>query len=174
MANKALFLSSNELKKKSLIDGSLDQNKLLQYIEVAQDIHIQNYLGGELYKKYQTIILDGTINDSGFSDYKDLLDDYIKPMLVWYAQAEIIPFTAFQVDNGGMFKHTSENSELASREDLDYLVTKCLHKAEFYSKRFIDYMCEYGDDFPEYCNTSSDENMSASRNVNFTGGLFLG
>ena len=56
MARKALFISVADLKKKSLIDGNVDSSKIVQYIEVAQDIHIQNYLGGKLYKKLQSSI----------------------------------------------------------------------------------------------------------------------
>ena len=95
MARKALFISVADLKKKSLIDGNVDSSKIVYYIEVAQDIHIQNYLGGKLYKKLQSIIVDGTVNDSANEDYKDLLDTYVKPMLIWYSQATILPYSAF-------------------------------------------------------------------------------
>ena len=55
MAKKALFISVADLKKKSLIDGNVDSSKIVFYIEVAQDVHIQNYLGGKLYKKIQAL-----------------------------------------------------------------------------------------------------------------------
>ena len=54
MALKALFISVGDLKKKSIVDGNVDSDKIVQYIEIAQDIHIQNYLGGSLYKKIQS------------------------------------------------------------------------------------------------------------------------
>lgn len=173
MAIKALFINATELKKKSIIDGSLDANKILQYIELAQDTHIQNYLGGSLYKKIQNLIVDEEINDAGNVDYKTLLDDYIKPMHIWYTQAVYIPFSGFQIDNGGLFKHTSENSDSATRDDLDYLTRKALSNAEFYAKRFLDYMCEYGSEFPEYCTTGDGENMSPDRDINYSGGWLL-
>jgi hypothetical protein len=173
MATKALFINLTELKKKSIIDGSLDSNKILQYIELAQDIHIQNYLGGSLYKKIQQLIVDGEIDLAGNADYKLLLDDYIKPMHIWYSQAVYIPFSGFQIDNGGLFKHTSENSDSSTRDDLDYLTRKALSNAEFYAKRFLDYMCEYGNDYPEYCTTSDSENMNPDRSINYSGGWHL-
>ena len=77
MAQKALFITINDLKRKSIIDGNVDADKLIQFIEVAQDTHIQNYLGGLLYKKLQTLIINDTISDAANSDYKSLLDDYI-------------------------------------------------------------------------------------------------
>ena len=51
MAEKALFITINDLKRKSIIDGNVDADKLIQFIEVAQDTHIQNYLGGKLYNR---------------------------------------------------------------------------------------------------------------------------
>ena len=72
MAQKALFITINDLKRKSIIDGNVDADKLIQFIEVAQDTHIQNYLGGLLYNKLQTLILNGTIGDSGNADYKTI------------------------------------------------------------------------------------------------------
>ena len=54
--SKALFITMTELKRKSIIDGALDTDKLIQFVEVAQDIHIQNFLGTKLYEKIQSLI----------------------------------------------------------------------------------------------------------------------
>ena len=114
MAQKALFITINDLKRKSIIDGNVDADKLIQFIEVAQDTHIQNYLGGLLYNKIQSLIINNTIDDAGNSDYKTLLESYIKPMLVWFTQSSYLPFAMYQISNGGVFKHRSENSETIS------------------------------------------------------------
>ena len=42
---KALFITMTELKRKSIIDGQFDTDKLIQFVEVAQDVHIQNFQG---------------------------------------------------------------------------------------------------------------------------------
>jgi len=83
---KALFASTAYVKKKSIISGSVDPDKMLQFIETAQDMHIQNYLGTTLYKQLMLLISNGTITDVGNEKYRDLLDDYIKPMLAWFTQ----------------------------------------------------------------------------------------
>ena len=51
--SKALFITTKDLKQRSIISGNVDPDKIVQFIEVAQDTHIQNYLGGKLYKKIQ-------------------------------------------------------------------------------------------------------------------------
>jgi hypothetical protein len=172
MSLKALFISVGDLKKKSIIDGNVDSDKIVQYIEIAQDIHIQNYLGGSLYKKLQELIIDGTINDADNSNYKTLLDDYVKPMLIWYTQATYIPYSMFQVNNGGLFKHRGENSDTASKEEMEYLVQRTRDTAEFYTKRFLDYICYYSNLYPEYTSGAS-EDMDPDRDVNYTGGWFV-
>jgi hypothetical protein len=172
MANKALFVSIADIKKKSIISGNVDPDKIVQFVEVAQDTHIQNYLGGKLYKKLQNLIIDGELDDAGNSDYKTLVDTYIKPMLIWYTQADYMPFAAFSIGNGGVYKHTSENSESVTTEELNMLAARAMETAEFYTRRFVDYMDHNSTLYPEYTSTAN-EDMNPDRDVNF-GGIYLG
>jgi hypothetical protein len=172
MANKALFVSIADIKKKSIISGNVDPDKIVQFVEVAQDTHIQNYLGGKLYKKLQNLIIDGELDDAGNSDYKTLVDTYIKPMLIWFTQADYLPFAAFSVGNGGIYKHRSENSDNVSMDELNMLAARALETAEFYTRRFMDYMDHNSTLYPEYTSTAN-EDMNPDRDVNF-GGIYLG
>lgn len=172
MANKALFVSIADIKKKSIISGNVDPDKIVQFVEVAQDTHIQNYLGGKLYKKLQQLIIDGELDDAGNSDYKALVDTYIKPMLIWYTQADYIPFSAFSISNGGVYKHRSENSDTVTMDELNMLTARALETAEFYTRRFMDYMDHNSTLYPEYTSTAN-EDMNPDRDVNF-GGIYLG
>ena len=53
----ALFITRKDLVKFSSVNGNVDTDKFLQYIKIAQDIHIQNYLGTDLYNKIQADIV---------------------------------------------------------------------------------------------------------------------
>lgn len=172
MAQKALFVSIRDIKQKSIISGNVDPDKIIQFVEVAQDTHIQNYLGGKLYKKMQTLIIEDTIGDAGNSNYKTLLDDYIKPMLIWFTQADYMPFAAFQISNGGVYKHRSESSDNVSMDELNMLAGRARETAEFYTRRFMDYMDHNSTLYPEYTSTAN-EDMNPDRDVNF-GGIYLG
>ena len=172
MAQKALFITVVDLKQRSIIGGSVDPEKIVQFVEVAQDTHIQNYLGGKLYNKMQDLIINDTIDAPVNANYKTLLETYIKPMLIWYTQADYMPFSAFQISNGGVYRHNSENSQLASIEEINMLTRSALETAEFYTRRFMDYMDFNSELFPEYTSTANEE-MHPDRDVNF-GGIYLG
>ena len=165
---KALFITSEELKKKSIIGGNVDADKFVQFIEVAQDTHIQNYLGTKLYVKLQSLIINNTIGDAENSNYKLLLEDYVASMLVWYAQADYYAFAPFQVSNGGIFKHRSENSDSPDIKEVHMLVSRCKDTAEFYTRRFQDYMCHNDELFPEYSLIEDEEGMYPDKQNRFS------
>tara|TARA_R100001244_G_scaffold102504_1_gene76384 strand:- start:120 stop:632 length:513 start_codon:yes stop_codon:yes gene_type:complete len=166
---KALFITVQDLKAKSIISGSTDADKLIHYIEVAQDIHIQNYLGGSLYDKLQDLIISGDINLAGNSDYKALRDSYIKPMLTWFTQAEYLPFAMFKIDNGGVARHRGEDSDTVNFSDVDRMMSKINDRAEFYTRRFLDYMCNNSNKFPEYSNNNNGDMYPDKDADSFTG-----
>jgi len=164
---KALFITLQDLKRKSIISGNVDGDKLIQFVEVAQDTHIQNYLGGLLYEKLQDLIISGDIDLVGNAKYKSLLDTYIKPMLVWYTQAAYLPFAAFQISNGGVFKHRSENSDVATSEDIKDMTNRVNQTADFYTRRFQDFMGYNSHDYPEY-NQSTNGDMYPDQSYGFS------
>ena len=160
----ALFISRTDLIKNSILDGNVDTDKFIQFIKIAQQIDIQNYLGTDLYNKISADI----IADNLTGDYLDLVNDYVQPMLIHYAMMQYLPFVAYQIKNGGISKHNSENSESVSKDEVDYLVNKERNFAEYYTRRFIDYISFHQEDFPEY-NSNNNEDISPDTNDLFNG-----
>lgn len=160
----ALFISRTDLVKNSIIDGNTDTDKFIQFIKIAQEIEVQNYLGTDLYNKISADIIDDTLT----GDYLTLVNDYVQPMLIWWAQVSYLPYAAYQIKNGGVFKHTSENSESVSKSEVDYLVGKARDTAEYYTRRFIDYMSFNSSTFPEY-NSNSDSDVYPDKDSLFNG-----
>jgi len=160
----ALFISRTDLVKNSIIDGNTDSDRFIQFIRIAQEIDIQNYLGTDLYNKISADIIAGTLT----GDYLNLVNDYVQPMLIWWAQVNYLPYAAYQIKNGGVFKHTSENSESVSKNEVDYLVEKARNTAEYYTRRFVDYMSFNSSTFPEY-NSNSDSDVYPDTDSLFNG-----
>ena len=150
-----LFINRTDLVRNSIIDGNVDTDKLLPFLKLAQEIHVQNYLGTKMYNALTVAIPN--IDLPANARWKLLLDDYVVPMLIWFSQVDYIPFASYQIRNGGMFKHRSENAETVSKEEVDFLVEKARTNAEWYSRRFIDFMSFNQTTYPEYTSNTNDD-----------------
>ena len=151
--SKALFVTRNDISTFTAANAAIDSDKLLPFLNIAQDIHIQNYLGTYLYVKIQNDIVGGTLA----GNYLSLVNDYIKPMLLHWSLVEYLPFGSVNIANGGIYQKNPENSTAITREHVDYLVEKARTTAQFYTNRFIDYIKDNSNLFPEYYSkTQSD------------------
>lgn len=160
----ALFIARDELVKFTALNGNIDTDNFIQWVKVAQDIHIQQYLGTELFNKINNDIVAGTLT----GNYLMLLNTYIKPMLVHWSLVEYLPFAAYTIANKGVYKHSSENSENVDKAEVDFLVEKERSIAQNYSRRFIDYMSYNQSLFPEY-NANSNGDVFPNFEADFTG-----
>lgn len=165
----ALFISRTDLVRNSIIDGSVDTDKLLPFIKIAQQMHIQNYLGTELYNKISTLITNGTLTELDHPDYYYLVNEYIQPMLIMFAMVDFLPFGNYATKQGGTMRHRSESAELPTKEEIDFLVQKYRDFADFYTRRFIDYMnYNASSKFPEYYSNSNSD-MYPDTEANWVG-----
>jgi len=160
----ALFINRTDLVKNSIIDGNVDVDKYIQFIKVAQQIDIQNLLGTDLYNKISADIVAGSLA----GNYLSLVNTYVQPTLIWFAQMNYIPFAAYQIKNGGVFKHSSETAQNVDKNEVDYLVSKAREYANYYSTRLVDYLSFNDNLFPEY-NTNSNDQIDPDTDTTFKG-----
>lgn len=162
--SKALFISREDLVRFTPISGNLDFDRVIQYIEIAQDIHIHEIIGSRLYQKLQADIIGSTLS----GDYLNLVNVYIKPTLAQYALLEFLPFSQYSINNKGVFKHTSEAAETLDRAEINAMIESTRDTATHYAKRLVDYLCNYSQLFPEYL-TNANDDIHPIRKVNFGG-----
>lgn len=78
---QALFITRDDIVKFTALNGNIDTDKFIQFIKIAQDIHIQNYLGTKLFNKINDDIVSGDLA----APYTTLLSTYIKPMVIHWS-----------------------------------------------------------------------------------------
>ena len=166
---KALFITTEDIKRYSVLSGNVDPDKFIYMVEISQDTEVQNYLGTQLLEKLQDLILAGTIGLPANAAYKTLLETYVKPMTIYWALVCYMPFAAYTVANGGVYKHTSESSETVSKDEVDYLVEKYRDIAQFYTNNFIDFMVYNQATYPEYNSNTNDDIYPDTANADFGG-----
>jgi hypothetical protein len=161
---EALFITREDIVKFTALNGNVDTDKFIQFVKIAQDIHIQNYLGSKLFQKLQADIVAGTLSGNYFS----LVTSYVKPMLIHWGMVEYLPFAAYTIANKGIYKHSSENAENVDKNEVDYLLEKERSIAQHYTERFIEYMSFNNNLFPEYRANKNNDMFPDSMN-NYTG-----
>ena len=161
---EALLISRADIVKHTAMNGNIDTDKFIQFVKIAQDIHIQNYTGTNLINKIKADILDDTLA----GNYLSLTEQYLKPMLIHWAMVEYLPFAAYTIANKGVYKHSSENSENVQKNEVDFLIEKERQIAQHYTERFINYISFNNNLFPEYYNNQNGNMYPDSMN-NYTG-----
>tara|TARA_R100000988_G_scaffold50954_1_gene25011 strand:- start:48 stop:548 length:501 start_codon:yes stop_codon:yes gene_type:complete len=160
---EALLISRTDIVRYTSMNGNVDTDRFIQYIKIAQDTHVQNYLGTDLLEKIQADIIAGSLA----GNYLTLLTKFIKPMLIHFAMMEYLNYASFTISNKGVFKPQAENSVAATSEDINDLVASENKIAEHYAQRFVDYIVNNSSLFPEY-NSNSSSDMYPSSDVNYT------
>ena len=150
-----LFISATRLKKDTALGGSVDDNLIMPYILLAQDMNILPVLGTDLYEALKTKINAGSLT----GDYKTLMETYIQPALVQFSFSQLAPYLRLRfVNNAVVVMGATEQSSSATYDDIKPLMDTATDAAQFYRQRLIDYLTDKGSSaFPEYTsNTGSD------------------
>jgi hypothetical protein len=161
---EALLITRQDLVRYTNLNGNVDVDNFLQYIKIAQDTDLQNFTGTKLLNKIKADIVANTLT----GNYLSLTTVYLKPMLIHLAMKYYLPFAAYTISNKGVYKHNSENSTTADKNEIDFLIEKETQIAQHYTQRFIDYITLNTSLFPEY-STNTNSDMFPDTNNNYTG-----
>ncbi len=160
-----LYISATRLKKDSAIGGSVEDDLIMPYILLAQDMNILPILGTDLDAKLKSDIQGGSLTGA----YKTLVEDYIQPALVQFSFVSLVPYLRLRfVNNAVVVMGATEQSSSATYEDLEPVMNTATDAAEFYRQRCIDYLRNNESSFPEY-STNSGADLDPTVNNYFAG-----
>ena len=148
------MISATRLKKDTALGGSVDDNLIMPYILLAQDMFILPVLGTDLDAKLKSEIQAGSLA----GDYKTLVETYIQPALVQFAFTELAPFLRLRfVNNSVVVMGDTDTGSSATYEDIKPLMDRSKDAAEFYRQRLIDYLRNNSSSFSEYTSNSGSD-----------------
>jgi len=169
----ALFITRNDIIKNSPLQGAIDADALLPFMNTAQVKYIKNLIGTVLYDYLQAQIIAGTVGSLPIA-YQDLLDDHIKPTLIWYTCVEYIPFSSIQFKSNGAVKQTSEQATAPSKLEIDYLKQQAQTNADYYALRLQNYLISYSNSIPQYLQSVGNQTQIYPDQTNqYFGGIQL-
>lgn len=165
MATK-LFISPQEIQQTTIMGGNVDVDSFQFCIDSVQITVIEPLLGTLLYDK---IVTDYTA-DTLAGDYLTLFNEFVQPITKYESTAQYINIAQYKLDNGGIFKHSPENAEVVSKDEVQSIASVYHNNAQVYVQRFNKWICK--NTITEY-KTYQDE-VNANTRTQLVGGLYFG
>ena len=160
-----LLIDPTTISKTTILGGNVDIDKYRYCIYNVQLLVLEPLLGTELYTK---ILADAESNTlAGL--YLDLYTKFVKPIVKNESLAEYLEVASYLVTNGGVYKHTAENSGIVDKQEVQFLAGKYHAIGQALIQRFEKWICH--NTIAEY-KTWQDE-VNASKNIKTTGGWYL-
>jgi len=128
---ETILLNDNEITENTLLGGNIDVDRYKFCIIDAQISKLEETLGETLYEKLK----DDFENNDLAGNYLTLYNKYVKPFLIHQSTLEYLKVGAYQVSNGGIYRHAPSNGTAVDKSEIDFLVENQRAKAEMYCQR---------------------------------------
>jgi hypothetical protein len=153
MALTALLISEQRVKQYTNLDDNVRVTEITPFIIQSQDLYLQPRLGTKFFTRLKNGVINGDLN----ADEKELLNDYISPMLAHYSVYLMLPGLKYKLVDKGVVSGTSEETQPTTLQELEYLRQATLDTAEFYDQRLREYLRDVtSGTFPQYSQPGTD------------------
>ena len=167
-----LFVTEKYIKENSGLNDNVFGKNLLPAMMEAQDIFLQQIIGTTLYDKLIDLVDTGEIADDGNALYKDLLDNQIRPYLLYQTLVQLIPVINAKLVNFGTSMSNDEHLVNISQGDTVVITGHYQNNADFYCRRLQEYILNHCEDLD--VDVCACESIRANLNSAATTGIFLG
>ena len=161
------LVTPQQLKELTVIQSNVNPNALEPFLDIAEDLHLRNMLGEQLYSDFRN-----DFNNESLSPAYETLYKYMIPVVAYYAFYEYLPFSLIKVTNRGLEKKSGEESEEAGIPELNYLRATVLNYARAYAKELTDYLETNKEAYLLYYNDECGEPQAKS-GKNSIGGMYF-
>lgn len=148
MAKKIALISVNDVKANTVIESNVDEKVIINSILEVQDLELQSLIGKVTLNRLKSEV-EQTFVQSGYTLStmdKTLIEDYIKPFLVYGTLVAAFVPIHYKFTNKGIQKKNDLSSQLADSKELEHLRSHYTVRFESYKKLLIEYIKEDEDE----------------------------
>ena len=167
-----LFCSEDYIKSNSNLSDNMFGKNLLPAIREAQDAYLQQIIGCSLYNTLIAMIDNEEIGDTGNTVYKDLLDNQIRPYLLYQTLVQLIPVINAKLVNFGTTQSNDEHLVNLSQGDVVVLTGHYQSMADHYCLMLQNYILNHCEDLK--LDTCQCNAIKANLHSAATCGVWLG
>ena len=168
-----VFLTNeNAVRSVTNLDNNIESKFLQSSIREAQEVYLQEVLGTSLLNKLKSLVADGSIDNSGNTAYKTLVEE-CQLFLAYQVIAQVCIISAVKISNGGLQVNYDENLNNVGLEDAFTLKDYYEKKADFFKSRLQAFIYEHRSNYPELSKNKCAD-IKATLNSAASTGLWLG
>jgi hypothetical protein len=156
MIYNVLLITEQKLKENTPINENVDTSELRFSISQAQTIFIQESLGTNLYEYILKLVQDGDIDLPQYSDYKELLRNFIQPTLISYSYYLALDNFYVKFMNIGLVQNRSEQGNPIDIRTLTYLKNNAKDNAQFNDNLLRRHLVFNNWKYPQYTVTTNN------------------
>ena len=150
-----MLISPNTVKNYGALNINVDDALLGNSIRVAQNVYLKDIVGNDLVEKLQELVfnkiqnVEDNIDSESNEQYKELLDQYIEPILVYKTIVVAATQISFKLRNAGLVKNSDSNITPVTFTEMIYY--RDINETYFndYCNKLVDYLCANSSAFPE-------------------------
>lgn len=146
MACRTLFISQEDFKDRVDLSDNVLSKYIIPNIAMVQDRYIRKIICKDFYDELITQIDGGTLT----ADNQTLVDDYIKPAMVFRSYSRYLPTANTFSTPAGFRRFRDDNSESAEAADMQASINQANSDSNFYEKELYDFLENNLDDYPTY------------------------
>lgn len=160
--SEELFLEHSPIKENTVL------TKFVPYVKIAQRLYIKPILGDPLLNELQE-----QVKANDLTPHNKALILEIAPALSFYSVYQGLPMHWATIQNKGITKLSSENSEALEINDLGQIRRWTLETAEVFADQLRDYLKRCAEHYPTYRpeRSACDDNRGADNTLDF--GIFI-
>ena len=156
MNYNVLLISEQELKNNTPITENVDTSELRFSIQQSQQIFLQETLGTNLYEFILDLVETNQIIDPQYFRYKDLIRNFIRPMLISYSYYLALDNFYIKFVNVGLQQFRSEQSNPIDLKTLQYLKNNARDNAQFNDNLLRRHLVFNNQWYPQYTLTENN------------------
>lgn len=168
-----VFLTNeNAVRSVTNLDNNIESKFLQSSIREAQEVYLQEVLGTSLLNKLKSLVADGSIDNSGNTAYKTLVEE-CQLFLAYQVIAQVCIISAVKISNGGLQTNRDDNLDNVGLADSFTVQAYYQSKADFFKSRLQSFVYRNRKDYPELSQNKCAD-IAATLNSAASTSLWLG
>lgn len=139
--HKVWLASTKDIKEESYLDENVSDKDIQVALTDVQNMIIEKVTGSCLMNQLKILICEGDIKCKCCMWYRELLDTYLFPIMVYGVQAELAAHLTFKERNQGIVRNNdTEHLQYPVLNDIKYIKSQYETKRDFYITRAVKWL----------------------------------